>query len=208
MQMTSYNWALPVSGDWNTGTLWSSGTVSGTVPNDVAADVTISAQTTVTTTPVAYTITIASGESITVNSLIMNNTDTDRAGTNPQAGSSYAAAELTLDGTLAFGPASAGTLGGSVADNGSLQTTIFVESGANAEIINGGTIDGFVFVQGNLLLTGTNGVYITNDLQANGGTVTVDTKSIAEMSGTTLFDGIYQAVGPGSVINLGGTLGA
>jgi hypothetical protein len=202
MQMTSYSWASPVSGDWNTGTLWS----SGTAPNDVTADVTISAQTTVTTSPVAYTITIASGESITVNSLIMNNTPTDLAGTNPPPGSTYAAAELTLDGTLAFGPTSTGTLGGSVADNGSLQTTIFVESGANAEIINGGTIDGFVFVQGNLLLTGTNGIYITNDLQANGGTVTVDTKSIAEMSGTTLFDGIYQAVGPGSVINLGGTL--
>jgi hypothetical protein len=202
MQMTSYNWALPTSGDWNTGTMWA----SGTAPNDIAADVTISAQTTVTATPVAYTITIASGESITVDSLIMNNTPTDLAGTNPPAGSDYAAAKLTLDGTLAFGPTSAGTLGGSVADGGSLQTAITVDPGANAEIINGGTIDGFIQVFGDLLLTGTNGVYITNDLQATGGTVTVDTKSIAEMSGTTLFDGIYQAVGPGSVINLGGTL--
>jgi plastocyanin len=199
MQMTSYSWASPVSGDWNTGTLWS----SGIAPNDVAADVTISAETTLTPNTAPYTITISSGESITVDSLIMNNTDPDLAGSNS---SPYTAAELTLDGTLAFGPTSAGTLGGSLADNGSLQTFIFTDPGANAEIINGGTIDGFIQVQGNLLLTGTNGVYITNDLQADGGTVTIDTKSIAEMTGTTLFDGIYQAVGSGSVINMGGTL--
>ena len=34
--------------------------------------------------------------------------------------------------------------------------------------------------------------------------VTVDVKSIAEMTGTTLFDGIFEAKGPGGVINLGG----
>lgn len=56
------------------------------------------------------------------------------------------------------------------------------------------------------MLTGTNGFYVTNWLQTLGGTITVDTKSIAEMSGTTLFDGIYEAQGPGAVINLGGAL--
>ena len=119
------------------------------------------------------------------------------AGTNS---SSYTAAELELDGTLAFEAGSTGLLGGS------LQTFVHVASGASAEIINGGTLNAFIQVEGNLLLTGTNGVYITNDLQALAGTVTVDTSSIAEISGNTEFDGIFEAKGPGAVVNLGGPL--
>jgi hypothetical protein len=186
--MTSYSWASNVSGDWNTGTLWT----PATVPNSATADVTIDVATTL-----AYAVTIAATQSFTVNSLTMNDTDADNAG----AGSvPYKAAALTLDGTLAFAPGSTGSLGGS------LQNYILTEAGANAEIINGGTLNGFIQVEGNLLLTGTNGIYITNAIQATGGTVTVDTKSIAELTGNTLFDGIYQAVGASAVINLGGAL--
>jgi plastocyanin len=186
--MTSYSWASNVSGDWNTGTLWT----PATVPNSATADVTIDVATTL-----AYAVTIAATESFTVNSLTMNDTVADNAG----AGSvPYKAAALTLDGTLAFAPGSTGSLGGS------LQNYILTEAGANAEIINGGTLNGFIQVEGNLLLTGTNGIYITNALQATGGTVTVDTKSIAELTGNTLFDGIYQATGTSAVVNLGGAL--
>jgi plastocyanin len=188
MQMASYSWTTGVSGDWKTDTLWTPNGVPG-----AADDVTIDAATTLT----AYTVTIAQGETETVNSLSMNGTN-ELAGTNNPNG--YYAAELELDGTLTFAPGSAGLL------DGSLQTFIHVASGSNASIVNGGTINGFLQVEGNLLLTGTNGVYITNDLQALAGTVTIDTKSIAEMSGNVLFDGIFEAKGPGAVVNLGGAL--
>jgi plastocyanin len=191
MQMASFSWTTGVSGDWNTGTLWT----PATVPNDVltpgTADVTIDA----TPTSGEYTVTIAAGESETIDSLTMNVVNAGGANSNP-----YDAAELELDGTLAFAPGSAGLI------DGSLQTFIHVASGNNASIVNPGTINGFLQVEGNLLLTGTNGIYITNDLQALAGTVTVDTKSIAEISGNTLFDGIFEAKGPGAVVNLGGAL--
>jgi hypothetical protein len=188
--MTSYSWNTDTSGDWNTGTLWT----GGTVPNDVVtpgtADVTIDAASTLT----AYTVTIASGESITIDSLTMNGTN-ELGGTNNAAG--YYAADLELDGTLAFAAGSAG------AWSGSLQTNVFTAAGDNAAIINGGTLDAFFSVEGTLTLTGTNGVYITSEIEALSGTVTIDTP-IAEMTGNTLFDGIFAAVGPGSVVDLGG----
>jgi hypothetical protein len=184
--MTSYSWNTDTSGDWNTGTLWT----GGTVPNDLAADVTIDAASTLT----AYTVTIASGESITVDSLSMNGSN-ELAGTNNPAG--YYAADLELDGTLAFAAGSAG------AWDGSLQTNVFTAAGDNAAIINGGTLNAFFAVEGTITLTGTNGVYITSEIEALSGTVTIDTP-IAEMTGNTLFDGIFAAVGPGSVVDLGG----
>jgi hypothetical protein len=184
--MTSYSWNTDTSGDWNTGTLWT----GGTVPNDLAADVTIDAASTLT----AYTVTIASGASITVDSLSMNDVN-ERAGTNNPAG--YYAANLELDGTLAFAPGSAG------AWDGSLQTTVFTAATANAAIVNGGTLNAFFEVEGTLTLTGTNGVYITSEIQCLGGTATIDAP-IAEMTGNTLFDGIFAAIGPGSAVHLGG----
>jgi hypothetical protein len=190
--MATFNWTAGVSGDWNTGTLWT----PGTVPN-ATADVVIDA-----TPPVgaSYTVTIAAGESQTVNSLTMNNTDANRALANSDP---YRAAELELDGTLTFAPGSAGLI------DGSLQTFIHVQGGVSAQIVNGGTINGFVQVEGNLLMTGTNGVYITNDLQALAGTATIDTTSIAEFDAAnkTLFDGIFEAKGPGAAVNLGGSRG-
>jgi hypothetical protein len=190
--MSSFTWNTATGGDWNTGTLWA----GGTAPNDSVtpgtADVTIDAASTLA----GYTVTIASGESITVDSLSMNDVN-ERAGTNNPAG--YYAAELDLDGTLTFAPGSAGAL------DGPLQTYVFTDAGANAEIVNGGTLNAFIQVAGTLTLTGTNSVYITNEIQALGGTVTIDAP-IAEMTGTTLFDGIFAAVGPGSVMNIGGPL--
>ncbi|WP_428490228.1 beta strand repeat-containing protein [Rhodopila sp.] len=187
--MADFTWAGPASGDWNTGTLWT----GGVVPNAIDADVTIDALTTV-----AYTATIAAGESFSVNSLTLNDVG-QGANSFP-----YMAAQLELDGTLAFGPTSPGDI------LGSLQSYIYTPSGNNAEIINAGTLNGFIQASGNLLITGTNGVYITNDLQALGGTAVIDTKSIAEMTGNTLFDGIFEAKSdansPPALIELGGSL--
>ena len=188
--MASYNWATGISGDWNTAADWT----PATVPNDVAADVTIDAPP---VTPGTYIVTIAAGESETVNTLTINNTDPNLSGSNVNP---YNAAEIELDGTLTFAPGSAGGI------DGSLQTFIHSASGSNAKIVNGGTLNGFIQVEGNMLLTGTNGIYITNDIQALAGTVIIDTKSIAEMVGNTLFDGIFEAKGPNALVDLGGAL--
>jgi hypothetical protein len=185
--MSSFSWSTDVDGTWNTGTLWT----PATVPNDIAADVTIDAAI---PTARAYTVSILSGTTETVHSLTMNDVN-GRAGTNNPDG--YFAAELLLDGTLAFAPGSAGAL------DGSLQTYIFTDFGANASIVNGGTLNAFIQVEGNLVMTGTNAVYITNEIQALGGTVTIDTP-IATMRGSTLFDGIFQAKGLGATMRLGG----
>ncbi len=91
--------------------------------------------------------------------------------------------------------------------DGSLQTNVLTASGVNAAIINGGTLNANFTVEGNLTFTGTNAVYITSEIQAIGGTVTIDTP-IAEVSGNTLFDGIFTAIGSGSVMDLGGAAGA
>jgi hypothetical protein len=195
--MTTYTWANPVSGDWNTGTLWTPGVVPniGTLapaPVDVVIDATA------TGTP--YIVTIGTTESFTINSLTLNDTLASRNGANSDP---YDAAEIVLDGTLAFAAGSAGILGNSAA-GGSLQTYIVTDSGDSASIVNAGTVDGFIQSAGTLTMTGTNAVYITNDIQALGGTVTIDTP-IAEITGTTLFDGIFQAVGPGAAtVDLGG----
>ncbi|HQT76295.1 MAG TPA: hypothetical protein PLD10_04515 [Rhodopila sp.] len=180
--MASYSWASPISGDWISAANWS----PAAVPNDPTANVTID-----NPTLAPYMVSIGTGEFWTVNSLTMNNVN-DLAGSNRVP---YTAAALDINGTLNFGAGSAGTLGGS------LQTLLFMNNGT---ILNPGTINAFVQGTGNVLLTGTNGLYITNWLQAAGGVVTIDTKSIAEMTGNTLFDGIFEAQGLGGVVNLGG----
>jgi hypothetical protein len=201
--MTTYNWTtlvnggtIPVSGDWATVADWTTnGTAAATAPNDPTADVVIDSAAALTN---SYTVAIGGGESFTVHSLTLNDTTADITGTNAQP---YDAATLELDGTLAFAPGSPGLLAGSP------QTRIQVAPGANAEIINAGTINGYVQAEGNLLLTGTNGVYFTNDVQALSGTVTVDTSAIAEINGHALFDGSFEASGAGAVVDLGGALG-
>jgi hypothetical protein len=186
--MASFSWSTDVDGNWNTGTLWT----PATEPNDIAADVTIDAAI---PTQRAYTVSIQSGTTVTVHSLTMNDVN-GRAGTNNPDG--YFAAYLRLNGTLAFAPGSDGALAGP------LQTYVYTDGGASAQMINPGTLNAFIQVSGDLLMTGTNGIYITNEIQALGGTITIDTKTIAEMTGNTLFDGIFEAKGPGAVVNLGG----
>jgi uncharacterized protein DUF4214 len=191
--MAIFNWTTGTGGDWNTLANWT----PNLVPNDAAADVIIDAPT---TTLGGYKVTIAAGASEVVNSLTMNATDPNLTGSNSPT---YHAAELELDGTLTFAAGSPGLLGGS------LQTFIHTAFATNASIVNVGTINGFIQVEGSLFITGTNGFYVTNWLQSLAGTVTVDTKSIAEMTGTTLFDGIYEAksgVGQTALVNLGGVL--
>ncbi|MEA2736984.1 MAG: hypothetical protein QOH05_291, partial [Acetobacteraceae bacterium] len=185
--MATFSWLTGSSGDWNTAANWSPATVP---PNDGTAQVTIDIAPITT----SYTVTIGASESVTVNSLAINNTDPNFKGANTTP---YNAAQFEIDGTLTFGAGSNGLL------DGTLQTFLVMNSGT---IVNGGTLNAFIQALGNVLLTGTNGLYITNDLQALGGTVTVDTTSIAEMTGTTLFDGIFEAKGAGATVNLGGPL--
>jgi hypothetical protein len=152
--MAGFSWATPVSGDWNAPASW----VPAAVPNDALADVTID-----NPTVAPYVVTIAPGANETVHSLTMN-------GVNNLAGSNkdpYTAAELVLSGTLTFGAGSPGLLGGS------LQTFVAM---INGTMINPGTINGFIQGQGNVLLTGTNGFYVTNWLQSLAAIVTIDTK--------------------------------
>nr|WP_294556824.1 hypothetical protein [uncultured Rhodopila sp.] len=163
------------------------------VPSDPAADVTIDASTTIVN---GYTIAIAATETEIVNSLTMNAVN-NLAGSES---SSYTAATLQLYGTLAFGPGSTGLLGGSPA------THVFASG--NAEILNAGTLNGFIQSEGSLLLTGTNAISIANYLQAAlSSTVTIDTKSIANINGNALSSGSFEAQA-GAVLNLGGTLEA
>jgi hypothetical protein len=183
--MPTYSWTTGTSGNWTTAANWT----PGTVPNEAAADVTIDAAPTAG----AYTVTIAAGESVTVNSLTVNGT-TNRPGTNIEP---YNAAILAIDGTLAFADGSPGRLAGP------LQTVVVMQSGT---IVNLGTADAFIQGEGNVLITGTNAINFTNWIQALAGTITVDTQSMAVVIDTTLWDGIFEAKGPGSVINLGGPL--
>jgi hypothetical protein len=183
--MVSYSWTTGTSGDWNNAANWT----PATVPNDGLADVIIDAAPSAG----AYTVTLATGESATVNSLTVNGV-TNRQGSNSDP---YAAAVIEINGTLTFAAGSPGVLGGS------LQTFMIMHGGT---IVNVGTLDAFRQADSDALITGTNGFYATNWVQALGGTLTIDTATIAEKNGNTLFDGIFEAKGPGSIINLGGPL--
>jgi hypothetical protein len=192
--MASVNWLTGVSADWNTATDWSTLTTVPTAADDVTIDA-------VAPPAPGYTVTIGRGETVNVKSLSMNGTN-NRDGVNT---SPYDGAALELDGTLAFGPALPGSLFPPGSLGGSLQTFVHVAGGESASIVNGGTLDGFIQVEGNLTFTttGTTGVYIMNDIQALSGTVTIDTP-IAELDDTTLFDGIFDAKGSNALIQLGG----
>jgi hypothetical protein len=183
--MTIHNWAVGVSGDWNTGSLWS----PAGVPNTAAADVTIDAAATLG----AYTVTIASGTTETVNSLSMNAANNFNGTFNPAG---YLAAKLELDGTLVFAAGSAGRF------DGSPQTFVHERAGATAAILNGGTLNASIQAEGTLLLAGTNTVYISNEIAALGGTVTI-AAPLGDIIGNTLTDGIFAAHGLGAVVNLG-----
>lgn len=183
--MTVYTWASGVSGDWNTVAAW----LPAAVPNNALAAVAIDAP------PVAgpYTVTISQGETETVYGLSLNPV-TNAAATNIAP---YNAAELAIDGTLIFAAGSPGLLAGP------LQNFMVMSNGT---IVNPGTLNAFIQAEGTDLFTGTNGFYITNWLQSLSGNVTIDTASIAEMTGNTLFDGIFEVKGVNALINFGGPL--
>lgn len=183
--MAIFSWKSGVSGDWATAAAWT----QAAVPT-AADDVTIDALAPVGGT---YAVTIAKGESQTVNSLTMNGVN-NLAGSNTRP---YNAAALEIDGTLTFAPGSAGTLGGAP------QSLVVLNGGT---IVNGGTLNGFIQGQGNVLLTGTNRLTIANYLQAFNGTVIVDTAAFGGVIGNTLSGGFYEAKGPGASVNLGGAL--
>lgn len=184
--MTIYTWGTNVSGDWNGGAFW---TPAG-VPNAIAADVTIDAATTFA----AYTVTIAAGETETVHSLTMNGTNNFSGTTDPTV---YRAAELELDGTLVFSAGSSGLFAGSQ------QTFVHESAGATAAILNAGTVNGFIQAEGNLLLAGTNTVYISNEIEALGGTISI-AAPLGDLISNTLTDGIFAAKGLAALISLGG----
>jgi hypothetical protein len=186
-QMASYSWTVGASGDWTTAANWS----TGSAPDDPTANVTIDAPA---LPGGSYTVTIAPGESETVATLTMNAVNNFLGTTTPP----YRGAILQLEGTLTFAP---GSIGGF---DGSYQTILDTPAGSNSTLVNAGVIEANVTAEGNMLLTGTNGVYITNGMLADGGTITIDTSSIAEMTGATLFDGVFDAQGPGSAYNFGG----
>ena len=183
--MATFTWKTGSSGDWATATNWT----SGIFPNDPAADVVIDA------VPVgaAYTVTIAANESETVNSIALN--ATNNASTVNQ--SPYLGAILEVDGTLTFAPTSAGLI------DGPLLNYLIMNDGT---IVNAGTVNAFVQGSGEFKssATGTNSIYFTNDVQAQG-VITID-QAIAEyrVADSTLFDGIWEAQGAGSAVNLGG----
>ena len=183
--MTVYSWTTGKNGDWNTIADWS----PAVVPDNSLAAVAIDAR------PLtgAYTVTISPGETQTVYGLSLNPV-TNALGTNVDP---YDAAQLAIDGTLIFSAGSPGLLAGP------LQNVVLMNNGT---IVNPGTINAFIQAQGTDLLTGTNGIYVTNWLQSLSGNVTVDTASIAEMTGNTLFDGIFEVQGTNALINLGGPL--
>jgi hypothetical protein len=196
--MATYSWANGTSGDWNTGTLWS----GGTVPNTPSADVVIDAPPAGVEN--SYTITLGAGETATVNSIALN-ADNNKAGpnSNPYVGAVLQVGEIPTGGAaLIFGPDGDGSI------RGPLQNWFIVENGST--IVNAGTIDAFVQAIGGVLFTqdGSSperGIYFTNWLQALGGTVTIASKIAEYDEGTnTLWDGIFEAKGPEAVVNLGG----
>jgi hypothetical protein len=179
--MPSFSWAANVGGNWNTGTLWT----PISVPNTATADVMIDA----TATLAAYTTAIASGETDTVNSMRMN-------GTNNRVGSYTRENHLDaeLDRMLVFAGGSAGAFGGS------LQTYVHERSGASAAIVNGGTLNAFIQVEGGIC---PSLAPISNEIGALAGTMTI-AAPIRDVAGDTPTDGLFSLMGPGAVIDLGG----
>ena len=177
--MASFTWAKGASGNWNTAANW----LNNAVPNDPTADVSIVAPPAVAGGN--YTVTIAAGTNETVKSLDL--------------GSSNIA--LEVDGTLTFAPGSTGALG---REFQSSPLTI-----NNGTIVNAGLMFTYIQTTGTVQFLGSNPIYIAWELQVLDGSATVDTSSIAQYSAPqhTLFDGAFEALGTGRVINLGGKAG-
>ena len=177
--MAKYTWSKGVSGDWSAAGNWQ----GGVAPNAADADVEIVAAPAASSG--GYKAVINAGSSEVVRSL-------DLGGS---------AVGLEVDGTLTFAPGSTGALGREFqSSNLSIN---------NGTVENAGLMFTFIQTTGNVLFTGQNPIYIAWELQVLEGTATVDTASIAQYDAAkhTLFDGAFEALGGGRVINLGGARG-
>jgi len=177
--MATYKWNKGVPGDWSVAANW----LGGAVPNGPTADVVIDA--TPAGSPGSYSVTIAGGTTATVKSLDLRDSSIG----------------LTVNGTLAFAPGSAGALGREFQSS-----TLAINNGT---ILNAGLMFTFIQTWGNVLFAGSNPIYLAWQLQVVEGTATVDTASIAQYDPArrVLFDGAFEALGGTTTVNLGGKLG-
>ncbi len=178
--MAKFNWNKSAAGNWNVAANWQ----GNAVPNGIDADVVIDPPAAAGATA-KYTVTIAAGTSETVKSLDLGSTLTS----------------LAIDGKLIFAPGSTGAIG---APYGSTLLTL-----NGGTLVNAGEIFALIQTTGNVLFTGANPFYVEWEMQNLSGTATIDTATIGEYDSArnTLFDGIFEAVGAGQVINLGGKIG-
>ncbi len=174
-----YKWNKGGAGDWNAAANW----LGGVIPNGPAADVVIDAA------PLgsagSYSVTIPAGTTETVSSLDLHDSSIG----------------LTVNGTLAFAPGSAGALGRE------FESSLLAIN--NGTILNAGLMFTFIQTRGNVLFAGSNPIYLAWELQVVEGTATVDTASIAQYDTArhVLFDGAFEALGGSTTVNLGGKLG-
>ncbi len=178
--MAKFNWNKSAAGDWNVAANWQ----GGVVPNGLDADVIIDPPP-APGSPAKYPVTIGPGAADTVRSLDLGSTSTD----------------LAINGKLTFAPGSDGAIG---LPYGSTLLTL-----NGGTLVNAGEIYALIQTTGNALFTGANPIYVEWELQDFSGTTTIDTDSIGEYHPVqnTLFDGIYEAIGAGQSINLGGKIG-
>ena len=177
--MATYKWNRGVPGDWSVAANWQ----GGAVPNGPAADVVIDAAP--AGSAGSYSVAIPAGTTETVNSLDLRDSSIG----------------LTVNGTLAFAPGSAGALGREFESS-----PLAINNGT---ILNAGLMFTFIQTRGNVLFAGSNPIYIAWELQVVEGTATVDTASIAQYDAArhVLFDGAFEALGGTTTVNLGGKLG-
>lgn len=177
--MATYKWNKGVPGDWSVAANW----LGGAVPNGPTADVVIDAAP--AGSPGSYSVTIPAGATETVKSLDLRDSSIG----------------LTVNGTLAFAPGSAGALGREFESS-----TLAINNGT---ILNAGLMFTFIQTRGNVLFAGSNPIYLAWELQVVEGTATVDTASIAQYDAArhVLFDGAFEALGGTTTVNLGGKLG-
>ena len=99
---------------------------------------------------------------------------------------------------MTFAPGSTGALG---FETGNSQ--LFINGGT---IVNAGLMFASIHTTGDVVFTGANPVYVGWELQVVEGSATLDTASIGPYDAPKhiLFDGIYEALGSGRVVNLGG----
>ena len=176
---TTYTWITNGSGEWIEPANWELSTGGIGFPNGANADVFIGLNA-----ALPYAVTIAPGDNIIVNSLTLNST-----------GGAPAWASLMIDGTLAFADGSTGEIAGSQA------STINLLGGT---IVNVGTVEGMISVNGGGLLAGTNTLHLAGSLEIDSGTLTIDTRDDDQISGTILSGGTYHLTGPSSVLQFGG----